>query len=702
MPKAPRKSPRRRGDSAGSERAALLRRIAELEESEAHARRIVQTVGVSLWEEDFSQVMEVLHTLRRQGVQDVRAHCAAHPDFVREAAGRVRVVNVNDASLRMFGASSREELQGSLHRIFLPETMAVFVEQLVALDQGRPFLQAETVLRTLEGRHIEVLFSWTWDAVAKRADQVLVTLMDIGERRAVERALQESEARFRNMADHAPVMLWVTDPRGACTYLNRNWYDFTGKTEQTGLGFGWLEAVHPDDVQAARAIFLDAHARHASFQLDYRLRRADGEYRWAIDAAAPRFGPDGEFLGYIGSVIDITERRQREEFQRFLTEAGTTLASSLDYATTLASLARLAVPSLADGCMVDLLEEDGQVHRVAVADPADEPLDDNPQHPATRALREGQPVLLPELPLDARTTIAATRPLSVMSIPLRARGRTLGALTFFTTARSGRRLGEEELAAAEELARRAALSVDNARLYRDAQRAVRLRDEFLSIASHELKTPLTPLALKLQVLAREIRTLPESPMAQRMLGHLDSSLRQAKRLSELVEHLLDATHLSAGQPRLEQEEVDLAALVRDVTASFQPQAERAGSPLLLEGEGPLVGHWDRLRLEQVVSNLLSNALKYGAGHPVTLRTERTSASARLLVRDQGIGIEPLALPHLFHKFQRGVSERHYGGLGLGLYVTRQLLQAMGGTVTVESTPGRGATFTVELPLPARG
>jgi len=724
MPKVPRKSPRRRGDSAGSERAALLRRIAELEESEAHARRIVQTVGVSLWEEDFSQVLEALHTLRRQGVQDVRAHCAAHPDFVNEAAGRVRVVNVNDASLRMFGASSREELRGSLHRIFLPETMAVFVEQLVALDAGRPFIQAETVLRTLQGQLLEVLFTWTWDAVAKRADQVLVTLMDIGERRAVERALQESEARFRNMADHAPVMMWVTDPRGACTYLNRNWYDFTGQTERTGLGFGWLEAVHPDDAQAARAIFLDAHSRRASFQLDYRLRRADGEYRWAIDAAAPRFGPDGEFLGYIGSVIDITERRQREEFQRFLTEAGTTLTSSLDYATTLASLARLAVPSLADGCMVDLLEEDGQVHRVAVAvsDPADESLaeqtrrfpgrpDGNPQHPPTRAMREGQSVLLPELPLERSPsyahdeeharTMAAARPLSVMSVPLRARGRTLGALTFFTTTRSGRHLGEEELAAVEDLAWRAALSVDNARLYRDAQRAVRLRDEFLSIASHELKTPLTPLALKLQVAAREIRTMPESPMAQRMLGHLESSLRQTKRLSELVEHLLDATHLSAGQPRLEQEEVDLAVLVRDVLASFQPQAERAGSPLLLEADGPLVGHWDRPRLEQVVSNLLSNALKYGAGHPVTLRTERTSASARLLVRDQGIGIEPQALPHLFHKFQRGVSERHYGGLGLGLYVTRQLLQAMGGTVTVESTPGQGATFTVELPLPGR-
>jgi len=721
MPKAPRKSPEgRRAARSGDEREALLRRLAELEEREAHARHIVQTVGVSIWEEDFSEVQELLRGLRRQGMRDVRAWCAGHPDVVLEAVKRVRVVGVNEATLRMFGASSQEELLGSLERVFLPETLEVFVEELAALDEGRPFFQAETALQALDGRRVEVLFTFTWDAVVGRADRVLLTLVDIGERKAAERALQESEARFRNMADHSPVMMWVTDTRGVCTYLNRQWYEFTGQTERTGLGFGWLRAVHPEDAASAEAVFVDANARRVPFRLDYRLRRADGEYRWAIDAAVPRFGPGGEFLGYIGSVIDITERRRREELQRFLAEAGTALASSLDHATTLATLARLAVPTLADWCLVDLVEEDGLVRRVEVAsaDPADAPLaarirrfppqqDGNPAHPPTKAMREGRPVLLQEVPagrLSAQAhdeeharTMAATHPISILSVPLVARGRTLGALTFLTTVRSGRRYGAVELEAAEDLARRAALSVDNARLYRNAQRAVQLRDEFLSIASHELKTPLTPLTLKLRVLTRELESRSEPEWAQRLLGHVEVCRRQVKRLSELVDGLLDVSHLSAGRLRIEREAVDLSELVREVATRFQAESERNGSPLRLEADGPVVGQWDRLRLEQVVSHLLSNALKYGAGHPVSIRIEEAGAQARLVVRDEGIGIEPDVLPRIFHKFERGVSERHYGGLGLGLYVTQQVLQAMGGTISAESTPGHGATFRVELP-----
>jgi signal transduction histidine kinase len=139
-------------------------------------------------------------------------------------------------------------------------------------------------------------------------------------------------------------------------------------------------------------------------------------------------------------------------------------------------------------------------------------------------------------------------------------------------------------------------------------------------------------------------------------------------------------------------------VTREVLARFQPEAQRAGCELLLDTDGPVSGQWDRLRLEQVLTNLLSNALKYGAGKPVHLRVEQHEDRARLVIRDEGIGIQPEAMGRIFNRFERGVSERHYGGLGLGLYVTRQIIAAMGGTVTAESTPAQGATFTVELPL----
>lgn len=148
----------------------------------------------------------------------------------------------------------------------------------------------------------------------------IIEVRGIAEELARETALRESEQRFRNMADHAPVMMWVTDAAGYCTYLNRAWHEFTGQTEAEAAGFGWLEATHPDDMAEAERVFLQANARREPFRLEYRLRRSDGVCRWAIDAAAPRFGPRGEFLGYIGSVIDIDDRKEAEVRQALLVQ----------------------------------------------------------------------------------------------------------------------------------------------------------------------------------------------------------------------------------------------------------------------------------------------------------------------------------------------------------------------------------------------
>ncbi|WP_143195500.1 ATP-binding protein [Archangium sp. Cb G35] len=236
------------------------------------------------------------------------------------------------------------------------------------------------------------------------------------------------------------------------------------------------------------------------------------------------------------------------------------------------------------------------------------------------------------------------------------------------------------------------------RLLVELREAVRLRDEFLSVASHELRTPLTPLSLRLQGLERSIRAEPGSPLAARLGKEVDVMRRQVKRLSDLVNGLLDVSRITTGRMKLLLEEVELTEVTREVLARFQSEAQHARCALILDTDGPVSGQWDRLRLEQVLTNLLSNALKYGAGKPVHLHVEQREDRARLVVRDEGIGIHPEAMGRIFNRFERGVSERHYGGLGLGLYVTRQILAAMGGTVTAESTPAQGATFTVELPL----
>ncbi|WP_224366773.1 sensor histidine kinase [Hyalangium versicolor] len=238
---------------------------------------------------------------------------------------------------------------------------------------------------------------------------------------------------------------------------------------------------------------------------------------------------------------------------------------------------------------------------------------------------------------------------------------------------------------------------DRERILKELGEAVRLRDEFLSVASHELKTPLTPLNLKLQALESAARADAEAPLARRLMKDVDMMRRQVRRLADLVNDLLDVSRISTGRMKLTYEPLDLPQLVQEVVARFDSEAERAGCRIEFTAESAIPGEWDRLRLEQVLTNLLSNALKYGAGKPVHVQVRSGVTRAWVLVRDEGIGIAADAIERIFQKFERAVPTHHYGGLGLGLYVTQQIVDAMGGEVRVVSTQGQGATFTVELP-----
>ena len=228
------------------------------------------------------------------------------------------------------------------------------------------------------------------------------------------------------------------------------------------------------------------------------------------------------------------------------------------------------------------------------------------------------------------------------------------------------------------------------------QQAVAARDDFLSIASHELRTPLTSLQLELQTLQRRLARSPPLPPDQ--LAHrLDNSVRQVGRLGALVSSLLDISRLTAGRIDLELAQVDLAEVAREVTARLRDDAARAGSALEFLAAEPAVGLWDRLRLEQIAVNLISNAIKYGGGRPIEVSVEHDGAQARLQVRDRGIGIAPEDQARIFDRFERAVSGRHYGGFGLGLWIVRQMVHALQGGIWVASRLSEGSTFTVELP-----
>ncbi|QDE93412.1 histidine kinase [Myxococcus xanthus] len=240
-------------------------------------------------------------------------------------------------------------------------------------------------------------------------------------------------------------------------------------------------------------------------------------------------------------------------------------------------------------------------------------------------------------------------------------------------------------------------NTEQQRLTDEARDAVQVRDDFLSIAAHELRTPLTNLKLQLQLLYRQLRgegALDVEKLAQRVL----SCERQTSRLATLVDSLLDVSRLARGRMELNLEPVDLDELVREAVRRFETEARTAGVQVTVDSPAPVTGQWDRMRLEQVLTNLLSNALKYGHGAPVDVRVRSDETQAMVEVEDHGIGLPPEDAQRIFGRFERAVSSRHYGGLGLGLFITRQLVEALGGHISVASTPGQGATFAVVLPL----
>lgn len=236
---------------------------------------------------------------------------------------------------------------------------------------------------------------------------------------------------------------------------------------------------------------------------------------------------------------------------------------------------------------------------------------------------------------------------------------------------------------------------DRARMWRKAKEEVRERDEFLSIASHELRTPVTALQLQLQLLQRAAhRSLEELPKA--LEGKVEALERQTRRIGMLVGELLDVSRMRLGKLELRREPLDVAEVARETVSHVRDELDRSGSQLVLD-LSPTPGRLDRLRLEQVIANLLVNAAKFGEGKPIALRVAPEGERARIQVTDRGIGISPEDQARVFERFERAVPSQHFGGLGLGLYIARQIVEAHGGEIRVESGPAAGASFTVLLP-----
>ncbi len=318
---------------------------------------------------------------------------------------------------------------------------------------------------------------------------------------------------------------------------------------------------------------------------------------------------------------------------------------------------------------------------------------------AARAIRERHSILLPSMTLelarsfglreDEATQLAALRVRSAIATPFTVRGKTSGAMVF---ASSSHRYDQEDLRFAEVYAQRIGLILENAQLYQTARQAILVRDEFLSLASHELRTPLTILRLSAEKLSGEV-------VAQEVAGKLAARIaRQSDRLDRLVDRLLNASDIGAGRWSIIREQIDLNAIVVDVVQAYGQAVAPAESPVKLSVGPPLIGEFDPIRLGQALGNLIDNALKFGHGAPIDVSVGSQDAMAVISVHDHGPGIPLEERSRIFRPYWRGHMAQGIGGLGLGLHVVQQIVEAHGGKVRVEGEPTPGTTFMVELPL----
>lgn len=584
-----------------------------------------------------------------------------------------RIVLVNAQTEKLFGYN-REELLGRSVEVLVPERFrgthpghrGKFMRepQTRAMGAGRDLFGLRK-----DGTEFPVEIGLN-PIQTEEGAYVLAAIVDITERK-------RAEEKFRIAVESAPNAMVMVNHEGRIVLVNAQTERLLGYSRDELLNEP-IEKLVPERFRPAHPGFREGFLREPQTRpmgkgRDLFARRKDGTDMPVEIGLNPLRTEEGTFV--LASIVDLRERKRQEADQKFLVEVTTAMNASLDYETTLANVARLVLPRLGDSCMVDLVGADGRVHRVAS-------FPENRQDPETlgtaAAVRTG----------TARTSA------SEMILPVRLGERALGAFRF----ESRRGYGPSEFALAEEVVRRAAIAIDNANHFREAREAVRARDEFLSIASHELKTPITTLQLEIDTIRRAIAKGRTELLTPETLKEVADALkRQGERLTHLVDTLLDISRITADRLKLSLSEVDLAEAARAIVERHKELIERTGSSVIVKADGPAVGRWDRLRLDQVLTNLLTNALKYGKGRPVAIHVEKTDAGARLTVQDQGIGIKPEDRRRIFRPFER-ISPDHATGLGMGLYIVQKIVHAHGGTIGVRSAPGQGTEFVVELPL----
>jgi PAS domain S-box-containing protein len=482
---------------------------------------------------------------------------------------------------------------------------------------------------------------------------------------------------WETLAEGIAEGILAIDGNGLVVAHNRRFHELWGLEQDIAIGCSLAalaasvkdRLVDPDGFTGARlASVAGDHDRGHLFRLkDGRVLEG------RLAAGVPNHTPASVS---VWTFRDVTEHERAMQRTALLAEVGRLLIS-LDLDATLEAVARSALPLLGELCAVDRISN-GKVDRYLEV------------RTGGAAWLEPPEVLMSAAQSEVRSEAARSR----LTVPIVLRGTRCGALSVVTQAPAA--YGEREKALAEELADRVALAMESAEQHRRAREQLAEREQMMFVAAHELRSPLASLRIAVETLRRK---QPTGPRLARLLEVID---RDERRLTRMIGELLDLGRIRSGQLDLDLDSVDLADVVHEVVARLAPDIARSGSLLSVHTCGAVVGRWDRFRLEQVVTNLLTNATKYGAGRPIDVHVDVIASPsgrrARLEVVDHGAGIAPEIRQRLFEPFARAPGLRESGGLGLGLYIVQTIVRRLGGDVRAESTLGCGSSFTVDLPL----
>lgn len=664
-------------------------------------------------------------TERRQKEDALRRQEEHFRSLTENASNIVHTVNsegliryISPAVERVLGFKPRELIGRPSAELVHPEDAEAANQALAAAmsHPGNPEA-VELRLRHKDGSFRTVEASGTVSQDETGTPIAVVHTQDITQRKRAECALRETEERYRLVVQATNSAVWDWDIASGGILWNGQSHELLryppGGMDPTIAW--WYEHLHPEDRQPViSGLHAVLEGASDSWSHEHRFLRGDGVYATVLNCCSVIRDEHGRAVRVIGSMTDVSGRKRQVDTQRFLARASKLLDESLDTEVTLTSLARLAVPTLGDCCLVDLVADEGRLHRVAIAhtDPAqekqfreDESVPESinrPHHPVARVVRSRKSVLIPEVREQAGDWQSYwtedQRPhlspgfRSLLIVPLVAHDRVLGAITLATTG-SGRRFGPGDLHVVEDLAHRAALAVEHAELFQEAQDAIAARDEILGVVSHDLRNPLNVVQLTTGFLLEQAEDRRSDNVKKLALIQ-----RASGRMNQMVQDLLDVSRMEAGRFSLERVDQDVASMVAEAEALLRPMAEQKSVAFECSVEEHLTTlRIDTHRMLRVISNLVGNAIKFTPeGGTVKLTAERAGNEVRFTVVDTGPGIPPEHLSHVFDRYWQA-REGDRRGAGLGLAIAKGVVEAHGGRIWAESPSGSGAVFVFTVP-----